>query len=289
VDVAEVALNGACVLVTGGSTGIGVAVVRDCARAGGRIGICARTKSNVEAAVAELRSEGFADVAGYQCDVTDEEQLEQTMDALESRFGLMKAVVHCAAVLGPIGPILDVDPGEWRKAVQTNLFGTFQVVQSCGRRLARNGGGRIVLFSGGGATAPFPNYSAYACGKVATVRLAETAAAEWSDSDVQVNCVAPGFVITRIHDQTLAAGSKAGIDYLARTKAEIEAGGTPARVGAAAAVFLISEAAHGITGKLLAAVYDDYTSWPHHLAELAESDVFTLRRILPADRAMGWQ
>ena len=283
------ALGGACVLVTGGSTGIGFAVARECARAGARVGICARTMSNVESAVKELRDEAFVDIMGDQCDVTEEGQLEQLLDTLEAAFGPLKGVVHCAAVLGPIGSILESHPAEWRQAVEVNLFGTYQVLRQCGKRLASNGGGRMVLFSGGGATAPFPNYSAYACGKVGLVRLAETAAAEMAAYSIEVNCVAPGFVITRLHEETLLAGSRAGEEYLARTMAEIETGGVPATVGARAAVFLLSDAAKGITGKLVAAVHDELETWPLHLPELSGTDLFTLRRIVPRDRGLDWQ
>jgi hypothetical protein len=63
----------------------------------------------------------------------------------------------------------------------------------------------------------------------------------------------------------------------------------PASVGAECAAFLVSDAAKGITGKFVAAPYDDYRDWPQHLRELHSSDIFTLRRILPKDRGMNWQ
>jgi 3-oxoacyl-[acyl-carrier protein] reductase len=152
-----------------------------------------------------------------------------------------------------------------------------------------NGGGRIVLFAGGGAAAPFPNYTAYACGKAGLVRLTETVALELAPARIQVNCIAPGFVVTRLHEQTLAAGERAGKDFLEMTRQQIEKGGVSASVGAEAAVFLVSDAAEGITGKFVAAPYDGYGEWPGHLEELSGSDLFTLRRIVPRDRGMDWQ
>ena len=156
--------------------------------------------------------------------------------------------------------------------------------------LKRTGGGRIVLYSGGGAATPFPNYTAYASGKAAVVRFCETIAIELAPYNIEVNALAPGFVATRLHQQTLAAGaSAAGEEFLAKTQFELAKGGVPATVGADCAAFLVSDAARGITGKFVAAPYDRYAEWPRHLRELRGSDLFTLRRILPKERGMDWQ
>jgi 3-oxoacyl-[acyl-carrier protein] reductase len=171
-----------------------------------------------------------------------------------------------------------------------NLFGTFLVAREAACRLKRTRGGRIVLYSGGGAATPFPNYTAYASGKAAVVRFCETIAIELAPYNIEVNAIAPGFVVTRLHRQTLAAGAAgAGDEFLAKTQSELAKGGVPASVGAECAAFLVSDAAKGITGKFVAAPYDDYRDWPQHLRELHSSDIFTLRRILPKDRGMNWQ
>lgn len=269
--------------------GIGLAAAEECLRAGARVGICARTPRPLREAAAGLRSRGLADVVELPCDVTREADLDRTMDKLEASFGPLGGVIHAAAILGPIGSIVEVSPHEWLDAVRVNLFGSFLVLRQAASRLAANGGGRVVLFSGGGASAPFPNYTAYACGKVAVVRLTETAAFELAPMNVEVNCVAPGFVVTRLHQQTLAAGARAGDDYLATTKAQLKSGGVPPSVGARAAAFLVSDAAAGITGRFVAAQYDGYEEWPARLEQLAGSDLFTLRRIVPGDRGMDWQ
>jgi 3-oxoacyl-[acyl-carrier protein] reductase len=96
-------------------------------------------------------------------------------------------------------------------------------------------------------------------------------------------------VITRLHQQTLSAGKLAGEKFLEATKAQIEKGGVPASVGGNAAAFLISEQAQGITGKFVAAPYDGWSDWIKHLDELKNTDIFTLRRILPKERGMDWQ
>jgi len=283
------ALRGKSVLVTGGSMGIGFAAAEACLRAGASVGICARTASTVDDAVRDLRAKGLDDIMGSTCDVTEASDLESTFDAVESRMGPLSGVIHAAGVYGPIGPITEVDPESWFDALRINLLGSFLIIRQASPRLAENGGGRIVLFAGGGAATPFPNYTAYACGKAGVVRLTETAALELAGARVEVNCIAPGFVVTRLHQETLAAGERAGSAFLEMTKQQIEKGGVAASVGAQAAVFLVSDAAKGITGRFLAAPYDDYMQWPQHLEELADSDLFALRRIVPRDRGMDWQ
>src|SRR5437867_1761397 len=129
------------------------------------------------------------------------------------------------------------------EAIRINLFGTFLVARQACRLMKTRGGGRLVLFSGGGAATPFPHYTAYACGKAAVVRLTETLAQEMQPFNIQVNCVAPGFVVTRLHQETLVAGDRAGAAFLEQTKRQIESGGVPATVGAGAAAFLLSDAA----------------------------------------------
>ena len=264
------------ILITGGSLGLGFACAQECLRAGGKIVIYARDPAHVEAAVQKLEPLGTGNIAGVAGDVTSLQGLDAALDMLESRFGAITSLVHAAAVQGPIGEITTVDPDEWLNAIRINLFGTFLAVrQTCARMKAR--GGRIVLFSGGGAAAPFPNYTAYACSKTGVVRFAETVAQEMAPYGIEINALAPGLVATRMLAQTLAAGQTPKSQPV------------PASVGAEAAAFLLSDAAAGITGKLLAARHDGWRDWPEHVNELRDRDIFTLRRIVPRDRGLNWQ
>lgn len=276
-------------LITGGSRGIGFACAAEALRAGASVTLCARGAGELRAAHALLAGEfGAARVASETCDVAREVEVERACERATATFGALDAVIHAAAILPPIGNVLEVDPAAWRANLEVNVFGTFAVVRHAARRM-RGRGGRIVAFSGGGASGPFPNYTAYACSKVAVVRFVETVAVELRDEGIEINALAPGFVATRMHQDTLAAGSAAGVDYLERTKGELEGGGVPPEVPAAAAVFLISERARGITGRFVSAVYDGWQHWPDHLAEIEGSDLFTLRRILPKERGLTWQ
>jgi 3-oxoacyl-[acyl-carrier protein] reductase len=150
--------------------------------------------------------------------------------------------------------------------------------------------GKIIQLSGGGATNPLPRLSAYAASKAAIVRFAESLALEVQADGIDVNAVAPGALNTRMMRELLDAGPSAVGDAMYERMTRIaESGGTPLETGAALAVFLASPQSDGITGRLLSAVWDPWADLPSHRDELARSDVYTLRRIVPADRGLPWE
>ncbi|HLQ22937.1 MAG TPA: SDR family oxidoreductase [Gemmatimonadales bacterium] len=282
-------LTDSTVVVTGGSMGIGLACAEELARAGARVVLCARGPDALADARSRVSQIPGAVVETVTADVTSESSLRRVFDAAQDLGGALH-VVHAAAVLAAIGPVTEVDPETWLETVRTNLFGTFLTVRlGCRRMIASGRGGAIVCFSGGGASGPFPNYTAYAVGKVGVVRFVETVAQEVAAHRIRVNCVAPGFVPTRMHDATLQAGAAAGAAYLKRTEEELRSGGVPAERAAGTVRFLLSEEAAAITGKLVAAVHDDWASWPSRAHQIVGSDLFTLRRIVPRDRGLEWQ
>jgi NAD(P)-dependent dehydrogenase (short-subunit alcohol dehydrogenase family) len=104
-----------------------------------------------------------------------------------------------------------------------------------------------------------------------------------------VNSIAPGALNTRLLDEALAAGSeKVGKTFYDRARKQKEQGGTPLDRGADLAVFLGSAASDGITGKLLSAVWDPWEKLSEHRDHLRQTDIYTLRRIVPKDRGLNW-
>jgi 3-oxoacyl-[acyl-carrier protein] reductase len=281
-------IEGRVALVSGGSQGIGKAIVARLLSDGARVAFCARNPREVEAAARELAAIG-PDVLGFPADVTEEAQVQALVAACLERFGRIDVLVNNAAIYGPIGPSWDIDPAHWRQTIDVNLIGVFLLNRAVIPTMIRLGGGKIINVSGGGAANPFPRYSAYAASKAAVVRFTETLAVELAEHNIQVNAMAPGMVATRMHEQTLAAGDLAGREFLRKTRDEVSRGGVDPSIPAALVAFLASKEADWITGKFIHAVWDRWADFDDHRDELAQTDVYTLRRIVPADRGMSWR
>jgi len=188
-----------------------------------------------------------------------------------------------------MGPTESVSLDEWRRAIDINLFGVLLPSRAVIPHFKKNGRGKIVILSGGGATNPLPNISAYAASKAAVVRLMETLAEELKSFHVDVNAIAPGALATRLVDEVLAAGAeKVGAAFFEKNKNWKEKGAVPLELGANLAVYLASAESNGITGKLISAQWDPWRDLQTHHDELAKSDIYCLRRIVPEDRGKKW-
>ena len=182
-----------------------------------------------------------------------------------------------------------MDWAEWVEAIHINLMGSVLLYRAVLPRFKARKHGKIVQLSGGGATNPLPNLSAYAVSKAAIVRMVETVAEEAKPFHVDVNAIAPGALNTRMLDEVLAAGpEKVGEAFYRRALKQQQEGGAPLGKGAALAVYLASAASDGLTGKLISAVWDPWPAFAEHRAELDGTDVYTLRRIVPKDRGLSW-
>jgi NAD(P)-dependent dehydrogenase (short-subunit alcohol dehydrogenase family) len=269
-------LAGHRVLVTGGSHGIGREVARVVAAQGAHLLVAARGRHGIDAMLSELEGAGHR---GISLDVSDANGWAGLSEELGAHGGL-HGLVTAAAVIEPIGALGSYEPGDFWRTLSVNLYGTFLAIHHCLPSLEATGG-NVVTFSGGGATAPLPRFDAYAASKAAVVRLTENVAAVAAERGVTVNCVAPGFVVTRMHEATLAAGPEAaGPDYFERTRRVVEGGGgTSARDAAELVAFLLSPQAREIRGKLISAQWDPWREDDFRERLVREHDFATLRRI----------
>jgi 3-oxoacyl-[acyl-carrier protein] reductase len=285
-------LDGRGAIITGANQGLGRAIAEAYVRAGANVLLLARGEELLRAAqqhLAALSIRPGQQVHALPGSVTDAGTCAAAVQIAAERFGEVTVLVNNAGVYGPMGPIEEVDWDAWVQAIQINLLGTVQMCRAAIPLMRARGYGKIINLSGGGATAPLPRFSAYAASKAAVVRLTETFAEELKDARVDINAIAPGALNTRLLDEVLAAGpERVGQQFYQRSLKQRDEGGTPLAKGAALAVFLGSAASDGITGRLLSAVWDDWASLPQRREELAESDIYTLRRIVPRDRGGEW-
>ena len=269
-------------LVTGGGRGIGEAVAVVLARDGARVVLAARTRAELERVAARVRAVGGqADVVTG--DVSRPEDVAAMTQAALTPSGHIDILVNAAGMYGPIGPLWEVEAGAWWRALEVNLRGTFLCCHAVLPHMVASRRGKIINFSGGGATSPLARFTAYGVSKTAVVRLTETLAEEVKEYNVQVNAIAPGAVDTRLQDEVLSAGERAG-DLFRRIRRlrETGEGGTPPELAAELAGFLASDRSDGLTGKLIAAPHDGWRSWDaRRLSALMAAPWLTLRRMDP--------
>jgi NAD(P)-dependent dehydrogenase (short-subunit alcohol dehydrogenase family) len=269
-------------IVVGAGRGIGEAIALRFADEGARLVLAARTASELDTVAAQIRA-GKNKALVHATDVTDRLQVDHLVEAALEAFGRIDVLVNAAGSYGPIGPLWEVDPEEWVKTFSVNVFSAFLLCQAVLPHMIRKRRGKIVHFSGGGATAPLPRFTAYGVSKGALVRLTETLAEEVREYNIQINAIAPGAVDTKLQDQVLAAGAKAGdLYHRMRRMRETGEGATSRDLPAELAVFLCSEDSCGLTGKLIAAPFDGWQSWNKQcIDEVMSQPWFTLRRLDP--------
>ena len=136
--------------------------------------------------------------------------------------------------------------------------------------------GKIIALSGGGSLTPRPNFSAYSTAKTALVRLIETLAAEVSEHNVQVNCLAPGGAYTSMTDEILAAGDRAGWKEIEDAKQVRMTGGVAPEKQIQLALFLASERSNHVSGRIVH-VNDD---WKKLENGQLNAELYTLRRVV---------
>lgn len=273
------------IVVTGSSTGIGRALVERLLAHQHHVWGLARSDQSEFAA-------HHARFVPRRCDISDWAQVAAVAAELAATCPQVDALVTAAGVQGEIGRTLDADPGRWSATVRANLDGTFHAVRAFGPLLLRGPAGRrakVVCFSGGGATKPRVNFSAYGVAKTGVVRLVETIAEEERDRPFDINAIAPGAINTRLTDEVIALGpEKAGAAEFAAARKQKATGGGSLDRALDCVEWLISPASDGISGRLIAAPWDPWPTLDTRRAELAGSDIFTLRRIVPEERGRQW-
>lgn len=284
-------LTGRAAIITGASQGFGLEIARTYVAAGASVCMCARNALKLEEARCEVAAlaKQHQIVFAQPADVSKKKDVEQLIGEALRRFQQVHILVNNAGVYGPLGLIEEVNWEAWVHAIEINLLGSVLMCRALMPHFKTHHYGKILQLSGGGATNPLPHISAYAVSKAAIVRFVETLSKESHEDHIDINAIAPGALNTRLLDEVLEAGpDKVGHDFYKRSLKQKTAGGAPLAVGASLATYLGSSESDGITGKLISAIWDPWESLTEHLYDLRNTDIYTLRRIVPKDRGMAW-
>lgn len=279
-------------IVTGGTRGFGFAVAQRFVEEGASVVICGRDESLVQLSVDYLlskRNYKSQIVNGYGIDLSTYYGASLLVDRVMKSFGKIDILINNAGVYGAKGSVDKVDIDGWISTIEINLNSVFKMCHYTLPYMKKQNHGKIINLSGGGATAPLPNLSAYAASKAAVVRLTETMAEEYKEFNIDINAISPGALNTRLLDEILDIGEEVvGKKFYEKALKQKASGGTSLELGADLCVFLASEESNGISGKLISAQWDKWRELPEHRKELMGSDIYTLRRIVAKDRNKDW-
>jgi len=284
-------LRGKNIIITGASRGLGVHIARAMWDNGANLLLVARSADALMGLKEDFESDPATDQEIHitVADLAFPTATDLILKEARSVWGGLDGLVNNAGILGPIGPIWKNEWKVWEKTIRINLLAPVSLCRACIGWMKETGQGKIINLSGGGATGPRPNFSAYAVAKTGVVRFTEILAEEVRDFNIQVNSIAPGALNTDLLEAVLREdpADVGKNEYDSALKQKEGGGASPVRA-AQLCVFLASPASDGITGKLISAVWDPWEELPRHIQDLAEGDIYTLRRIVPKERGKEW-
>ena len=192
-------LNGRIALITGASRGIGAAVAREFVRQGAHVIVAARTQAALEELDDDIKEPGGTATL-VPMDVTDFDALDRMGAAIFERFGKLDILVGNAAILGPLTPMHQVDPGIWEDTIATNLTANWRLLRSCDPLLRASDAGRVILVTAEVGHTTKAYWGAYGVAKAGLESLAKTYAAEVTKTPIRVNLIDPGATRTRLRE-----------------------------------------------------------------------------------------
>lgn len=266
-------LDGRVALVTGAGRyrGIGRAIVLRLAEEGADVVVTARARDassfppheqemgwkGIESVAEEVRGMGRRALA-VDCDVTDKDDLQRTVDAAVAELGGIDILVNNAALPSEAGaaPILEMTDENWYETVDVNLHGLYHTVRAVGREMVKGGGGSIINISSTAGRIGIPNYGAYCATKWAMHGLTQQLALELARQNIRVNIVCPGSTDTDMMDGTFGrydevAGQEPGTSKAAIRRALLMGRQATVEEQAAVVAFLASDDSSYMTGQAL--------------------------------------
>jgi len=248
-------LEGRVAIVSGIGPGMGRDISLQFAEHGACVVAGARTKANVDALVDELKSVGN-EALGVQLDITDQASCDAAVAAALDRFGQVDVLVNNAFDDGDHRSFASADLDNWRRTMETNFFGTLQLIRAVVPAMKERGEGRIVNINSMSAVKVEPRYGAYAASKSALATVTKTLALELGAFGIRVNAVHPGYIWSeklQMYFQYLA--DRNGITYDEQFESIVSTtalGYLPhSSEIAGAVVFLASDLAKPITGQAI--------------------------------------
>ncbi|MDR1370323.1 MAG: gluconate 5-dehydrogenase [Dysgonamonadaceae bacterium] len=239
-------LKGKIALVTGASYGIGYAIAKALHAAGATIVFNDINADLVQKGIASYKADGIT-AHGYVFDVTDEEQVYETIAQIASEVGEIDILVNNAGIIKRI-PAIEMTAKDFRQVIDIDLNGPFIVSKAVAPGMIRKGAGKIINICSMMSELGRETVSAYAAAKGGLKMLTKNLACEWAEHNIQVNGIGPGYIATPQTAPLRESGHPFNEFIIAKTPAA-RWGTTEDLQGPA--VFLASQASDFVNGHIL--------------------------------------
>jgi len=230
-------------IVTGGSRGIGKAIALRLAAEGAKVVVTATTKEGAEKAAEEIRQSG-GQAAGFEANVADVKQVEVLIKGTVEQFGGLHILVNNAGITRD-NLVMRMSDEDWNAVITTNLTGTFNCMRAASKVMMKQRNGKIINITSVVALMGNKGQANYSAAKAGIIGLTKSVARELASRNVQINAVAPGFILT-----DLTAGLPEASKTAMLQSIPLERIGTSEDVAGVVA-FLASADADYITGQVL--------------------------------------
>lgn len=252
------------IVITGASGGIGQILFKYLSSKNHNV--CQISKTHL--------SNGFS----FQCDISNLTDLQNCVESISNKWTHVDCLICCAGIQSPIGPAMEINPIDWANNININLIGTYYTIYSFKKLMKKS---KIICFSGGGSTSSRPNFSSYAVSKIGIVKLVEVLSEELKDT-IEINAIAPGIFYTNMTKEILANPNFAGEKELNTAINLSNDNNLNSKKLLELIDYLLTNT--GITGKLISAQWDNLEEIKQNTEKIQNSDVFTLRRVLPINK-----
>lgn len=239
------------VVITGGASGLGREMALKFLSQGDRVAVCDLSRIHLDA----LKKERSG-ILGFRCDVTDEMQMQEFFDQVQTDFGGVDIFLSNAGTGGPVGPLETLEFSEWQDCVSVNLDGAFLSCRWAGQQMRAQGSGIILIISSTSGLFGVPHRAPYVTAKWGLIGLMKTLAMELGPVGVRVNAICPGSVdgnrMERVLDMESAASgqAKAAVQAQYTQGVSLRKFMSPQDI-AEMAFFLASESAQNVSGQAI--------------------------------------
>jgi NAD(P)-dependent dehydrogenase (short-subunit alcohol dehydrogenase family) len=199
-------VDGKVALITGAAGEIGAAIARQLAQSGARVALA---DTNAEG-VREIASQIGEAATWHECDVSDDQSMEQTIAAAEKAHGRIDIGALNAGILVPRMPLVEFNVATYDRIMAVNARSVFLGLKHIFPALIRQGGGSVVVTSSTEGLRGNAGLAPYAASKHAIIALVKTAAIEWAEHNIRVNCINPGPVDTAMMRSLEQKATEAG-------------------------------------------------------------------------------